>query len=249
MNRDVLENLLLRLRKGEVTVEEALERLKNLPFEDLGFACVDHHRSLRRGISEVIFGESKDVEEIVAIMKSMVVQDQNIMVTRLLPEKAEKILNSFPDSVYNTKARVLTVTRHPVKKVGKGTILVISAGTSDIPVAEEAAVAAVFMGNEVDTLYDVGISGLHRILGRRERIMSASVIVVAAGMEGALPSVVAGMVDKPVIAVPTSVGYGASFNGIAALLGMLNSCAAGVTVVNIDNGFGAGYAASIINRG
>lgn len=249
MDRDVLEDLLVRLSKGEVTVEDTLERLKSLPFEDLGFACIDHHRSLRKGLSEVIFGEGKEVSEILVIMERMVVREQNIMVTRLSPKKAEEIQNKFPESTYNTKSMVLTLIKHPVKKSGKGTILVISAGTSDIHVAEEAAVAASFMGNEVDTIYDVGISGLHRILSQRERIMKASVIVVVAGMEGALPSVVAGLVDKPVIAVPTSVGYGASFKGIAALLGMLNSCAAGVTVVNIDNGFGAGYAASIINRG
>lgn len=248
MDRDILEDLLDRLSKGKVTVKETLERLKSLPFEDLGFACIDHHRSLRKGLSEVIFGEGKEVSEILGIMESMVAREQNIMVTRLSQGKAKEIQERFPDSTYNTKSMVLTLINHPVKKCGKGTILVISAGTSDIHVAEEAAVAASFMGNEVETLYDVGISGLHRILSHRERIMKASVIVVVAGMEGALPSVVAGLVDKPVIAVPTSVGYGASFNGIAALLGMLNSCAAGVTVVNIDNGFGAGYAASIINR-
>lgn len=248
MDQDILRDLLVRLNKGEVTVEDTLERLKSLPFEDLGFACIDHHRSLRKGLSEVIFGEGKEVSEIVGIMERMVARDQNIMVTRLLPEKAGEIQRRFPDSTYNAKSMVLTLIKHPVKKSGKGTILVMSAGTSDIHVAEEAALTASFMGNEIDTIYDVGISGLHRILGQRERIMKASVIVVVAGMEGALPSVVAGLVDKPVIAVPTSVGYGASFSGIAALLGMLNSCAAGVTVVNIDNGFGAGYAASIINR-
>ena len=248
MDRDILEDLLVRLSKNEVSVEDALERLKSLPFEDLGFACIDHHRSLRKGLSEVIFGEGKEVSEILGIMESMVERDQNIMVTRVFPEKAEKILKAFPEGIYKSRSRVLTLTRHPIKRAGKGTILVISAGTSDIPVSEEAAVTAEFMGNEVDTLYDVGISGIHRILGQRQRIMGASVIIVAAGMEGALPSVVAGMVDRPVIAVPTSVGYGASFGGIAALLGMLNSCAAGVTVVNIDNGFGAGYAASIINK-
>ena len=248
MDRDILKDLLVRLSKGKVTVEDTLERLKTLPFEDLGFACIDHHRGVRKGISEVIFGEGKEVSEISGIMERMVAQEQNIMVTRLLPEKAKEVKSRFPDSTYNTRSMVLTLIKHPVKKSGKGTILVMTAGTSDIHVAEEAAIAARFMGNEVDTVYDVGVSGLHRILSHRERLMKASVIVVVAGMEGALPSVVAGLVDKPVIAVPTSVGYGASFNGIAALLGMLNSCAAGVTVVNIDNGFGAGYAAGIINR-
>jgi NCAIR mutase (PurE)-related protein len=248
VDQNALKDLLVRLSKGEITVEASLERLKTMPFEDLGFACIDHHRSLRRGLSEVIFGEGKAVSEILAIMERMLGQEENILVTRLSPEKAGVVRDRFPDSTYHDRARVLTVIRRPSQCSGRGTILVMSAGTSDIPVAEEAAITARFMGNEVDTVYDVGVSGLHRILSHREKLMSASVIVVAAGMEGALPSVVGGLVDKPVIAVPTSVGYGASFQGITALLSMLNSCAAGVTVVNIDNGFGAGYAASVINR-
>ena len=248
MDQNTLRDILVRLRKGEITVEESLERLKTLPFEDLGFACIDHHRSLRTGLSEVIFGEGKEVSEILIIMERMLHQGENVLVTRLSLERAGEIQNKFPESIYHEKARALTVIKCPVDVSGRGSILVISAGTSDIPVAEEAAITAIFMGNEVDTIHDVGISGLHRILSHRERIMKASVLVVVAGMEGALPSVVGGLVDKPVIAVPTSVGYGASFNGISALLGMLNSCAAGVTVVNIDNGFGAGYAASVINR-
>jgi len=248
LDQDILKDLLVRLSKGKITVEESLERLKTLPFEDLDFACIDHHRSLRRGLSEVIFGEGKEVSDILAITESMLDQEDRVLITRLSPEKAEEILNRFPDGTYYDRSKLLALIRRPIEISGKGTILVMSAGTSDIPVAEEAALTAEFMGNEVDTIYDVGISGIHRTLAHRERIMSASVIVVAAGMEGALPSVVGGLVDKPVIAVPTSVGYGASFDGIAALLGMLNSCAAGVTVVNIDNGFGAGYAASVINR-
>jgi len=248
LNKNALRDLLVRLREGAITVEESLERLKTLPFEDLGFACIDHHRGLRTGLSEVVFGEGKEVHEILAIMRRMLDQGENVLVTRLSPEKARELKNKFPESTYQEKAKALTVIKHRVEVSGRGTILVVSAGTSDIPVAEEAAVTARFMGNDVDTIYDVGISGLHRILSHRERIMKASVLVVVAGMEGALPSVVGGLVEKPVIAVPTSVGYGASFNGISALLGMLNSCAAGVTVVNIDNGFGAGYAASIINR-
>jgi len=236
------------LSKGEITVDGCFEKLKTLPFEDLGFACIDHHRSLRRGISEVIYGEGKEVNEIAGIMEQMLGQGDNILVTRLSLEKAEVIRNRFQDSTYNERARVLTLIRGKIDISGRGKILVISAGTSDIPVAEEAAITARFMGNDVDTLYDVGVSGLHRLLAHKERLMTSSVIVVAAGMEGALPSVVGGLVDKPVVAVPTSVGYGASFDGIAALLGMLNSCASGVTVVNIDNGFGAGYAASVINR-
>ena len=236
------------MKDGGITVDKALERLKILPFEDLGFACIDHHRSLRRGLGEVIFGEGKDVLEILTIMERMNDQEGNILGTRLSPEKAQELLIRFPKGKYYEKARVLTLINHPIEIVGRGEILIISAGTSDIPVAEEAAVTAKFMGNEVATVYDVGVAGLHRLLSHREKLMKASVVVVVAGMEGALPSVVGGMVDKPVIAVPTSVGYGASFHGVGALLGMLNSCAAGVTVVNIDNGFGAGYAASVINR-
>jgi len=248
MDQEVVRELLVRLSKGEITVDASIEKLKTLPFEDLGFACIDHHRSLRRGLSEVVFGEGKDLSEILAIMENMLNHEENILITRLAPEKAKEICNKFSLSTYHERARVLTLIRHPKKTSGKGTILVMSAGTSDIPVAEEAAVTARFMGNDVDTIYDVGVAGLHRILAYRERVTKATVIVVVAGMEGALPSVVGGLVDKPVIAVPTSVGYGANFYGISALLGMLNSCTAGVTVVNIDNGFGAGYAASIINR-
>ena len=248
MNQDTLKDLLVRLQKKEVSVDEALDKLKDLPFEDIGFACIDHHRSLRRGLSEVIFGEGKEVDEILAIAEKMAEHDENIMITRLAPDKAARIQDKYRDSVYHERPRILTITRNPVKDQGKGVILVMSAGTSDIPVAEEAAITARFMGNEVETIYDVGVAGIHRLLAHRERLNKASVIVVAAGMEGALPSVVGGLVARPVIAVPTSIGYGAGFQGIAALLGMLNSCAAGVTVVNIDNGFGAGYAASLINR-
>ena len=248
MDKNILKDLLSLLKDGGITVDKALERLKNLPFEDLGFACIDHHRSLRRGLAEVIFGEGKDVLEILTIMERMNDQEENILGTRLSPEKARELLIRFPKGKYYEKARALTLINHPIEIVGRGEILIISAGTSDIPVAEEAAVTAKFMGNEVATVFDVGVAGLHRLLSHREKLMKASVIVVVAGMEGALPSVVGGMVDKPVIAVPTSVGYGASFHGVGALLGMLNSCVAGITVVNIDNGFGAGYAASVINR-
>jgi len=248
MNQDVLRSLLESLSRGEITVEDSLERLKSLPFEDLGFACIDHHRTLRKGLSEVIFGEGKEVPAIIAIMEQMLAQEENVLVTRLSLEKYREIQGRFPDSTYHEVARMLTVIRQPIKISGRGTILIMTAGTSDIPVGEEAAVVARFMGNEVDTIYDVGVAGLHRLLGHWEKITKATVIVVAAGMEGALPSVVGGLVDKPVIAVPTSIGYGASFQGVTALLGMLNSCASGVTVVNIDNGFGAGYAAGVINR-
>jgi NCAIR mutase (PurE)-related protein len=249
LDKDVVKELLEAVSRGEVTPDQALEKLKDLPFEDIGVACIDHHRSLRRGLSEVIFGEGKEITDILAIMERMAEKGENIMVTRLSNEKAARIRERFSGSVYHSKARVLTLTAHPVKPQGRGTILVISAGTSDIPVAEEAAVTARFMGNDVDTIHDLGVAGLHRLFGYQEKLAGASVIIVVAGMEGALPSVVGGLVDKPVVAVPTSIGYGASFQGIAALLGMLNSCASGVTVVNIDNGFGAGYAASLMNKG
>jgi NCAIR mutase (PurE)-related protein len=248
MNPDSLKKLLSRLSQGEITIDETFERLKSLSFEDVGFACIDHHRSLRRGLSEVIFGEGKEVYEIITIMERMITQDEDVLVTRLSYEKAVAIEKQFPEITYYRRSKVLTLTKKPPEPGGRGTILVISAGTSDIPVAEEAAVTARFMGNRVDSIYDVGVAGLHRIVAHRDKLTDAAVIVVAAGMEGALPSVVAGLVGSPVIAVPTSIGYGASFNGISALLGMLNSCAAGVTVVNIDNGFGAGYAASLINK-
>jgi NCAIR mutase (PurE)-related protein len=197
---------------------------------------------------EVIFGEGKNIDQICRIMTAMSGKGSNVLVTRLTADKADQVMAAFPDSAYDESARCLTLEQRPVELRGKGTILVISAGTSDIPVAAEALVTARFLGNAAEHLYDVGVAGIHRLLARRERLDAASVIIVVAGMEGALPSVVGGLVDKPVIAVPTSVGYGAAFGGIAALLGMLNSCAAGVTVVNIDNGFGAACAASLINR-
>ncbi|HIJ41921.1 MAG TPA: nickel pincer cofactor biosynthesis protein LarB [Deltaproteobacteria bacterium] len=248
MDQDALKDLLTRLHQGKDTIENTMERLKNLPFEDVGFACIDHHRPLRKGLSEVIFGQGKEPDDILVIMDRMLNAGDNVLVTRLTTEKAEIIRDRFPDSTYYKKSRILTLIRRPIKISGRGTILVMSAGTSDIPVAEEAVETARFMGNEVDAVFDVGVSGIHRLFSHREKIVKASVVIVVAGMEGALPSVVGGMVDRPVIAVPTSIGYGASFGGIAALLGMLNSCSAGVTVVNIDNGFGAGYAASVMNR-
>jgi NCAIR mutase (PurE)-related protein len=248
LNRNSLKKLLKEVSNGKLSVEKALEKLKDFPFEDIGFANIDHHRDLRRGLSEVIFGEGKEVRDIIEIMGRMIKKKENILITRLSPEKAKKVQKKYPKSKYYKRSRALTYIRKPIKITGRGPVMVICAGTSDIPVAEEASVTAEFMGNEVEIIHDVGVSGLHRILARRDIITKAEVLIVVAGMEGALPSVVGGLVDKPVIAVPTSVGYGASFGGIAALLGMLNSCASGVTVVNIDNGFGAGYAASIINR-
>ena len=248
MDIRLLKDLLDKLKDGKIEVDEALKKLKDLPFEDIGFASIDHHRHLRRGFPEVISGRGKKVEDIIKIIEKMVEKEENILVTRLSDSKAKIIKKHFPSGDYYPNPRIFTIAVRPIEKKGKGTILVISAGTADIPVAEEAAITARFMGNDVKTLFDIGVAGLHRLLGNKDTIMGASVIVVVAGMEGALPSIVGGLVDKPVIAVPTSTGYGASFRGLSALLGMLNSCAAGVTVVNIDNGFGAGYAASLINR-
>lgn len=248
MDLELLEKLLKGVRNGKVTVERALERLRHLPFEDLGFAKVDHHRTLRQGFPEVIMGEGKTAAEIVAITRTLRRQRANVLITRLSPEKMAQIKRQIKALHYHREASAATCIARRIRIKGKGVILVICAGTSDIAVTEEAALTAEMMGNQVERLFDVGVAGIHRLLENRSRLTSASVIVVVAGMEGALPSVVAGLVDKPVIAVPTSVGYGASFRGVAALLGMLNSCAAGVTVVNIDNGFGAGFAASLINR-
>lgn len=248
MTPDHLKELLDSVKQGTVAVDEALEHLRHFPSQDLGCAQVDHHRELRQGIPEVIFGEGKTVEQMMLIMGAMADKGSNILVTRLSTHKAREILKGFPAASYHADARCLTLEQRPVERLGRGTIMVVSAGTSDIPVAAEALVTAAFLGNETSHVYDVGVAGIHRLLARREQLEAASVIIVVAGMEGALPSVVGGLVNKPVIAVPTSIGYGASFGGIAALLGMLNSCAAGVTVVNIDNGFGAACAASLINR-
>jgi pyridinium-3,5-biscarboxylic acid mononucleotide synthase len=248
MNIRKLESLLEKVRSGKTSVEEAMVRLKSLPFEDLGFSRIDHHRSLRKGFPEVIWGEGKTANEVLSIMKQLKETGQNILATRLDEEKARRVCRALPKSQYHSRSRVLTYLTHPVEMMGKGKVLVITAGTTDIPVAEEAAITARLMGNEVETVYDVGVAGIHRLLSEREKLESAQVLVVVAGMEGALPSVVGGLVDRPVIAVPTSVGYGTSFGGVTALLAMLNSCASGVAVVNIDNGFGAGYIASLINR-
>jgi len=248
MTPDYIKELLDAVKTGGISVDEAVEQLRQLPFQDLGCAQVDHHRELRQGMPEVIFGEGKSVEQIVRIMNAMAAKGSNILVTRLAPEKVHDILASFPAATHHGEAHCLTLEQRPPEQRGRGTILVVSAGTSDIAVAAEALLTARFLGNETAHVYDVGVAGIHRLLARRELLCAASVIIVVAGMEGALPSVVGGLVDKPVIAVPTSVGYGASFGGIAALLGMLNSCAAGVTVVNIDNGFGAACAANLINR-
>jgi NCAIR mutase (PurE)-related protein len=248
MNFRKLEDLLKRVKSGKTSIDEAVAQLRSLPFEDLGYARIDHHRSLRKGFPEVIWGEGKTSGQILSIMKQLRSRGENILITRLEERKAKAIRKTFPKSRYYPLSKVLTHLTHPVKSERKGLILVITAGTTDIPVAEEAAITAQFMGNRVETLYDVGVAGIHRLLSERKRLEEAHILIVVAGMEGALPSVVGGLVDRPVIAVPTSVGYGTSFGGIAALLAMLNSCASGVAVVNIDNGFGAGYMASLMNR-
>jgi pyridinium-3,5-biscarboxylic acid mononucleotide synthase len=243
-----LKELLARVSSGTVSADEAFESLKTLPFEDLGFAKVDHHRSLRTGFPEVIFGAGKTAEQIIEIARRLNNQAHNVLITRLSPAEAERVGQAFPEWTYSPHARLATIIHTQPEITGRGTILIVAAGTSDMPVAEEAAVTAELLGSRVERISDVGISGIHRLLAHQAQLRDAAVLIVVAGMEGALPSVVAGLVDKPVIAVPTSIGYGASFGGLAALLAMLNSCAAGVTVVNIDNGFGAGVAASLINR-
>ena len=248
MDAERLQELLEGVRRGTVSVAKALERLRHMPFEDLGFAKVDHHRPLRQGFPEVILGEGKSAGDIAAIAKTIHRRHANVLITRLSPEKMTTLKRQLKGLRLHAQAGAATWLDRPIKIAGRGTVLVVCAGTSDIPVAEEAALTAEMMANRVERLYDVGVAGLHRLLGNRGKLFSAAVLIVVAGMEGALPSVVAGLVDKPVIAVPTSIGYGASFHGLAALLGMLNSCAGGVTVVNIDNGFGAGFAASLINR-
>mgnify|MGYP001085340829 CR=1 FL=1 len=248
MDATALKKLLESVASGGTAVEEAVDLLKRLPYEKLRYAHVDHHRPLRKGFPEVVFGQGKTVDHILGITKAMIAHGDTVMVTRLSPEKARRLQAEYPEAVYHEDARILVHERQPGQREKKGAILVIAAGTSDIPIAEEAVVTARTMGHHVETLYDVGVSGIHRLLDYQALLAKAKVFVVVAGMEGTLPSVVGGLVDKPVIAVPTSVGYGASFGGITALLAMLNSCASNVSVVNIDNGFGGGYVAALINR-
>lgn len=247
MNEEQLRALFEQVRAGAVDVAAALERVRHMPFEDLGFAKVDHHRALRHGMPEVIFAKGKTPEQVVAIAGCLLKNAPNVLITRADKDIAAAVRDAFPSVEYHPLSGALRFwgdkTIH-----GKGKICVVCAGTSDMPVAEESVVTAEVMGNEVEAIYDVGVAGIHRLMNNRGRLAEARVIVVCAGMEGALPSAVGGLVSCPVIAVPTSVGYGASFHGLAALLGMLNSCASNVTVVNIDNGFGAGYVASLINR-
>jgi NCAIR mutase (PurE)-related protein len=246
MDETSLRLLLQRVRSGEAAVDDAVSSLRQLPFDDIGIAKLDSHRALRTGFPEVVLCEGKQPEHVIAILERLAAGPGPVLATRATPELAELVRVRLPQFRHNALGRVLLYEPEPIPK-RPGTVLVITAGTADMPVAEEAAATADIMGNTVDRLFDVGVAGLHRLLAHLDRIMSANVIIVAAGMEGALPSVVGGLVRCPVIAVPTSVGYGASFQGLAALLGMLNSCAAGLMVVNIDNGFGAGFAASKIN--
>ena len=247
MTEDEVKRVLDGYKSGEVSLGDAIDRFRRLPYEDLGFANVDHHRTLRQGYPEVVFGAGKTDEEIVEITKVMLEREHNILVTRTTESVYDKVRAIEPSFRFYERSGALTLIRdHSLK--GKGTVMVVSAGTSDIPVAEEAIATLEVMGNESTHLYDVGVAGIHRLLDRADRLGAARVVIAVAGMEGALPSVVGGLVAAPVIAVPTSVGYGASFGGVAALLGMLNSCASNVTVVNIDNGYGAGVVASLINR-
>ncbi|MBM3216004.1 nickel pincer cofactor biosynthesis protein LarB [Candidatus Poribacteria bacterium] len=246
MNLTDLRRLLDEVRAGERSVDDAFARLRDLPFEDLGFAKVDHHRSLRHGFPEVIYCPGKATEHIVEIARAIVARGENLLATRASSEVFDAVRAAIPDVEYNDRARIIRRVASAVEP--RDGVLVVSAGTSDIPVAEEAYETATIMGNRVERLYDVGVAGIHRLLSHTSVLTAARVIIVVAGMEGALPSVVGGLVSVPVIAVPTSTGYGASFQGLAALLAMLNTCASGVTVVNIDNGFGAGYAAALINR-
>jgi len=248
VTKDRLKKLLEDVACGRTAASSAYEKLRSLLFEDLGMANVDHHRAIRQGIPEVILGEGKTAAQIVAIAKSMRREGHDVLVTRIDGSRQAAVRKAFREAAVHPEARCAVIRAGRPKPAGKGTILVVTAGTSDIPVAEEAAVTAEFLGHAVERLFDVGVAGIHRLLMRKKALLSARVIIVAAGMEGALASVVGGLTDKPVIAVPTSVGYGASFGGVAALLGMLNSCAPTVAVVNIDNGFGAGVLASVINR-
>ncbi len=248
MNSDKLKQLMEQVASGALDPDSAVGRLKKLPYEDLGFAKVDHHRVLRRGFPEVIYGAGKTAEQIAAIAHSLHEQGAAVLVTRVDTAKAAEVLAAFPGLEHHPDCSCLSLAAMEPARPGKGLVVVVAAGTSDLPVASEAVLTARLMGSKVETIYDVGVSGLHRLAASSHVLDQASAFVVVAGMEGALPSVVAGMVDRPVVAVPTSVGYGTSFGGLAALLGMLNSCAPGLSVVNIDNGFGGGYLAGLIDH-
>jgi NCAIR mutase (PurE)-related protein len=245
--KSYLEDILNKVHSGALTPDKALRVLKDYPYQDLSFAKIDHHRELRRGFPEVIFGLGKTEEQIVQISEQILKKGSNLLITKVEPDVYEGVKEKIPGTSYNSQAKAIFLKQKNPPE-GKGRIVIITAGTSDIPVAEEAAVTCDILGNEIDKTYDVGVAGLHRLFGEIEKIKKARVIITVAGMEGALPSVVAGITDVPIIAVPTSVGYGASLKGVAALLAMLNSCPGGVAVVNIDNGFGAAYLASLINH-
>jgi NCAIR mutase (PurE)-related protein len=247
MDRTRIETLLIEVREGRTAVNDAVDRLKDLPFEDIGFAKLDHHRVLRTGMPEVIFAAGKTVEQVAAIFARMAQAGGNVLATRATRAMYEAVLAAEPRAEFHETARAITLTQSATTP-GKGTIAVVCAGTSDLPVAEEAVVTARLMGNAVELIADVGVAGIHRLLAQKTSLQSARVLIVCAGMDGALPTVVGGLVNAPVLAVPTSIGYGASFGGIAALLGMLNTCSPNVSVVNIDNGFGAACIASLINR-
>jgi len=248
MTKEELTKLLSQYKKGDITEQQIIERITTLRFESMGFAMVDHHRQLRKGFPEVILCQGKSPRQVAEIASKIVRGGRPLLATRAGDEHFNAVKRKIRNAHFNKEARSITANEPKKPQPDLGTILVITAGTSDIPIAEEAYITAQMLGNPVERMYDVGVAGIHRLLSQSERLMKASVIIVVAGMEGALPSVVGGLVDVPLIAVPTSIGYGASFQGVAALLGMLNSCASGVTVVNIDNGFGAGYAASLMNR-
>ncbi len=248
MNTESLKDLLRSVAAGKTSVEDAAGALMHISFEDINYAHIDHNRSLRKGFPEVIFGQGKTSGQIIGIMEKMTIQENVVMVTRINKQSAEKVVPRFPGAVYHKDAKMVIWEKNKISKQCKGTILVLSAGTSDIPVAREAYLTVRTMGNDVESVFDVGVAGIHRLFDHKKMIDSASVLIVVAGMEGALPSVVAGMVSRPVIAVPTSIGYGVSLGGLTALFAMLNSCSSNIAVVNIDNGFGAGYMASTINR-
>ena len=248
MNLNSLDKTLTSVASGKTSVSDAIEYLKYLSFEDIEYAHIDHHRSLRKGFPEVIFGQGKTSDQIIGILEKMMLQENIVLITRINNYLAEKVISHFPDIEYHEDANMAVWKKHEIAMQGKGTIVVLSAGTSDIPVAKEACLTAKYMGNNVESIFDVGVAGIHRLFDHKKLIDKATVLVVVAGMEGALPSVVAGMVGKPVIAVPTSIGYGVNLGGLTALFAMLNSCSSNIAVVNIDNGFGAGYMASVINR-
>ena len=243
-----IRELLESVKNDNLDIDSAMEQLKDLPYEDIGYANIDHHREIRNGYPEVIYCEGKSDEHILGIIDRMKKKGSNILGTRCRRETFKKIKEIYPNSEYEELSKILKIQNHEIDNIGKGKIVVVSGGTSDIPVADEAYYTAKFLGNDVERVYDVGVAGIHRLLNKKNILQTARVVIAVAGMEGALPSVVGGLVDVPVIAVPTSVGYGANFGGLSALLTMLNSCASGISVVNIDNGFGAGYLAAMINK-